>query len=112
MTGNPSNEILEMNPAPRLVCAAPVGVGALNSIRRDGYFMHPRRHCHQNRSGTSAQQNHKDSYEEDVNVHHHRSRWATTLPCRFASWELPALLSPTYCSRLQPILNSTGGKTP
>ena len=111
-TGNPGNEILEMNPALRLVCADPVVEGALNSIRGEGYCMHPRRHCHQNRSDTPARCNHKDSYEEDVNVHHHRSRWATMLPCRFASWELPALLPPTFCSRLQPILNSTGGKTP
>ncbi len=44
MTGNPSNEILEMNPAPRLVCADPVDVGALNSMRGDGQFMHPRAH--------------------------------------------------------------------
>ena len=35
-TGNSNNEILEMNPAPRLVGADPVGVCALNSIREDG----------------------------------------------------------------------------
>lgn len=78
-TGNPGNEILEMNPALRLVFADPVVKGALSSILGDGYFMHPHRHCHQNRSGTPAQANHKDSYEEDVNVHHHRSRWAMAM---------------------------------
>ena len=78
-TGNPSNEILEMNPVLRLVFADPVVKGALISILGDGYFMHPHRHCHQNRSGTPAQANHKDSYEEDVNVHHHRSRWAMAM---------------------------------
>ena len=78
-TGNPGNEILEMNPALRLVFADPVVKGALSSILGDGYFMHPHRHCHQNRSGTPAQHNHKDSYEEDVNVHHHRSRWAMAM---------------------------------
>ena len=78
-TGNPGNEILEMNPALRLVFADPVVKGALSSILGDGYFMHPHRHCHQNRSGTPAQRNHKDSYEEDVNVRHHRSRWAMAM---------------------------------
>ena len=78
-TGNPGNEILEMNPALRLVFSDPVVKGALSSILGDGYFMHPHRHCHQNRSGTPAQHNHKDSYEEDVNVRHHRSRWAMAM---------------------------------
>ena len=78
-TGNPGNEILEMNPALRLVFADPAVKGALSSILGDGYFMYPHRHCHQNRSGAPAQRNHKDSYEEDVNVHHHRSRWAMAM---------------------------------
>ena len=78
-TGNPGNEILEMNPALQLVFADPAVKGALSSILGDGYFMHPHRHCHQNRPGTPAQRNHKDSYEEDVNVHHHRSRWAMAM---------------------------------
>lgn len=56
-----------MNPALRLVCADPVVKDALSSILGDGYFMHPRRHGHQNRSGTPARGTHKDSYEEDVN---------------------------------------------
>ncbi len=77
--GNPGNEILEMNPALRLVFADPLVKGALSSILGHGFFMHPHRHCHQNRSGTPAQANHKDSYEEDVNVHHHRSRWAMAM---------------------------------
>lgn len=78
-SGNPGNEILEMNPALRLVFADPVVKGALSSILGEGYFMHPHRHCHQNQPGTPAQRNHKDSYEEDVNVHHHRSRWAMAM---------------------------------
>ena len=77
-TGNPGNEILEMNPALRLVFADPVVKGALSSILGDGYFIYPHRHC-QNRPGIPVQHNHKDSYEEDVNVHHHRSRWAMTM---------------------------------
>ena len=78
-TGNPGNEILEMNPALQLVFTDPAVKGALSSILGEGYFMHPHRHCHQNRPGTPAQRNHKDSYEEDVNVHHHRSRWAMVM---------------------------------
>ena len=68
-----------MNPALRLVCADPVVKDALSSILGDGYFMHPRRHGHQNRSGTPARGTHKDSYEEDVNIHHHRSRRAMAM---------------------------------
>ena len=74
--GNPGNEILELNPALRLILADPAVRGALQSILGPDFFLHPHRHCHQNVSGTPAQHNHKDSYEEDVNVRHHRSRWA------------------------------------
>jgi len=42
-TGNPGNEILEMNPALWLVFADPVVKGALSSILGDGYFMVDRR---------------------------------------------------------------------
>ncbi|MCY3657970.1 MAG: phytanoyl-CoA dioxygenase family protein, partial [Caldilineaceae bacterium] len=78
-TGNPGNEILEMNPALQLVFTDPAVKGALSSILGEDYFMHPHRHCHQNRPGTPAQRNHKDSYEEDVNVRHHRSRWSMAM---------------------------------
>lgn len=74
--GNPGNEILELNPALRLILADPAVRGALQGILGPGYFLHPHRHCHQNVSGTPAQQNHRDSYEDDINVRHHRSRWA------------------------------------
>lgn len=78
-TGNPGNAILEMNPAVHLVFADPVIRGALRSILGDGFFMHPHRHCHRNVSGTPAQTNHRDSYEEDLNVRHHRVRWAMAM---------------------------------
>ncbi len=78
-TGNPGNEILEMNPAIQLIFSDPVVRGALVSILGEDFFMYPHRHCHQNVSGTPAQRNHKDSYEEDINVHHHRSRWAMAM---------------------------------
>ena len=74
--GNPGNEILELNPALRLILADPTVRGALQGILGPDYFLHPHRHCHQNVSGTKAQNNHKDSYEDDTNVRHHRSRWA------------------------------------
>ncbi len=78
-TGNPGNEILEQNPAIQLIFADPAIRGALISILGEDFFMYPHRHCHQNVSGTPAQANHKDSYEDDVNIHHHRSRWAMAM---------------------------------
>ena len=77
--GNPGNEILEHNPAVQLVFADPVVRGALGSLLGDDFFMHPHRHCHQNVPGAPAQKNHKDSYEDDLNVRHHRSRWAMAM---------------------------------
>lgn len=78
-SGNPGNDILELNPAVNLIFSEPAVRGALASILGDDCFMHPHRHCHQNVSGTPAQRNHKDSYEDDINVHHHRSRWAMAM---------------------------------
>lgn len=78
-TGNPGNDILEMNPVIQLIFTDPVIRGALISILGEDCFMYPHRHCHQNVSGTPAQRNHKDSYEDDINVHHHRSRWAMAM---------------------------------
>ena len=74
--GNPGNDVLELNPALSLILADPAVRGALQGILGPDYFLHPHRHCHENVSGTPAQHNHKDSYEDDVNVRHHRSRWA------------------------------------
>lgn len=78
-TGNPGNEILALNPALQVIFSDPVVKGALDSILGEGHFMHPHRHCHRNVSGTPAQRNHRDSYEEDINVHHPRSRWAMAM---------------------------------
>lgn len=95
-TGNPGNDILEMNPAIQLIFADPVIRGALISILGDDFFMYPHRHCHQNVSGTPAQTNHKDSYEDDINVHHHRSRWAMAMyyPQRVTSDMGPTGITP------------------
>ena len=74
--GNPGNAIYESIPdLPRLF-ASPAIRGALESILGPDYFMHPHRHGHLNTPGTAAQPNHQDSYEEDENVRHHRTRWA------------------------------------
>lgn len=73
---NPWNDIYPLIPELVEVFAHPVVDGALTSILGAGYIMHPHRHCHLNRPGTPAQGQHKDSYEEDDNVRHHRTRWA------------------------------------
>ncbi|MEM7126700.1 MAG: HEAT repeat domain-containing protein [Chloroflexota bacterium] len=73
---NPWNDIYPLIPELVEVFAHPAVVGALTSILGRGYIMHPHRHCHLNRPGTPAQGQHKDSYEEDENVRHHRTRWA------------------------------------
>ena len=65
-TDNPGSEILEMNPALRLVFADPVVKGALSSM----LCIHPHCHCHRNRPDIPAQH----SYEENLGIHHHRSR--------------------------------------
>ena len=84
-TDNPGNEILEMNPAVRLGFADPVVKGALSSILGDGCFLHPHRHCHQNRPDTPAQHNHKASCEENLGIHHHRFRWTMAMYSRMRS---------------------------
>ena len=65
--------------------------------------MHPHRHCHLNRSSTPARYNHKDSYEEDVNVQHHRSRWAMAM---YSSRMSPPTCVPPGDARGKSILNS------
>lgn len=73
---NPWNDIYPMIPELAEVFAHPKVAGALTGILGPSYIMHPHRHCHLNSPGTPAQNQHKDSYEEDQNVRHHRSRWA------------------------------------
>lgn len=75
-TGNPSNEIYPKIPELGQLFADPAVHGALTSLLGPGYIMHPHRHCHLSPPGKAAQQEHKDSYEEDENVRHHRTRWA------------------------------------
>ncbi|MEM7536756.1 MAG: HEAT repeat domain-containing protein [Chloroflexota bacterium] len=73
---NPWNDIYPMIPELAAVFAHPTVSGVLTSILGPNYIMHPHRHCHHNPPGSQAQSKHKDSYEEDENVHHHRTRWA------------------------------------
>ena len=74
--GNPGNNIYPRIPELGDVFRHPRIHGVLTSILGPDYIMHPHRHCHLTPPGKGAQMNHKDSYEDDENVRHHRSRWA------------------------------------
>ena len=75
-TGNPGNDILPAIPQLADLFSHPAVTGALTSILGPGYAMHPHRHCHLTPPKQSAQRHHQDSYEDDQNVRHHRTRWA------------------------------------
>ena len=74
--GNPGNDILPRVPDLYQILHDPVVDGALRSLLGPDYLIHPHRHCHDNLSGSSGQHMHQDSYENDENVRHHRTRWA------------------------------------
>ena len=74
--GNPGNGILPAIPQLADLFSHPAVTGALTSILGPGYAMHPHRHCHLTPPRQSAQRHHQDSYEDDQNVRHHRTRWA------------------------------------
>lgn len=74
--GNPNNDIYPKIPQVADVFGHASVDGVLTSILGPGYVMHPHRHCHLTPPGKKPQDNHKDSYEADENVHHHRTRWA------------------------------------
>ena len=74
--GNPGNDILPKIPELADVFSHPAVTGALTSILGPGYAMHPHRHCHLTPPQQPAQRHHQDSYEDDQNVRHHRTRWA------------------------------------
>ncbi len=76
IAGNPGNNILPVIPELAEIFAHPAVSGALTSVLGPGYAMHPHRHCHLTPPGRSAQSHHQDSYEDDRNVRHHRTRWA------------------------------------
>ena len=74
--GNPGNDILPRVPDLYESLHDPAFDGALQSLLGADYLLHPHRHCHENPSGSSGQEMHQDSYENDQNVRHHRTRWA------------------------------------
>ena len=74
--GNPGNDILPKIPELADLSTHPAVTGALTSILGPGYAMHPHRHCHLTPPQQPAQRHHQDSYEDDQNVRHHRTRWA------------------------------------
>ena len=74
--GNPGNHILPAIPQLADLFSHPAVTGALTSILGPGYAMHAHRHCHLTPPRKSAQRHHQDSYEDDQNVRHHRTRWA------------------------------------
>ena len=74
--GNPGNDILPKIPELADLFSHPAVTGALTSILGPGYAMHPHRHCHLTPPQQPAQRHHQDSYEDDQNVRHHRTRWA------------------------------------
>ena len=73
--GNPGNDILPQVPDLYQILRDPAVDGALQSLLGPSYLIHPHRHCHHNPSGSKGQGMHQDSYENDQNVRHHRTRW-------------------------------------
>ena len=73
--GNLGNNILPLVPDMQKVFDHPVVHGAMTSILGPNYVMHPHRYCHLNQPGSQGQGFHKDSYEGDEQVRHHRCRW-------------------------------------
>ena len=74
--GNPGNSILPRIPELAEIFAHPAVAGALTSVLGPGYAMHAHRHCHLTPPNRPGQRHHQDSYEDDRNVRHHRTRWA------------------------------------
>ena len=74
-TGNPGNDILLRVPDLQQILQDPGVDGALQSLLGPDYLLHPHRHCHHNVQGSGGQNMHQDSYEDDQNVRHHRTRW-------------------------------------
>ena len=89
---NPGNDILPRIPELADLCAHPAVTGALTSILGPGYALHPHRHCHQTPPLQPAQRQHQDSYEDDQNVRHHRTRWAMAF---YYPQDVPKEVGPT-----------------
>ena len=104
--GNPGNDILPKIPELGVLFTHPAVTGALTSILGSGYAMHPHRHCHLTPPQQPGQRHHQDSYEDDQNVRHHRTRWAMAF---YYPQDVSAQMGPTsvlpasqyYTSRTQ-----------
>ena len=90
--GNPGNDILPRVPDLFEVLRDSVVDGALQSLLGADYLIHPHRHCHENPSGSDGQRMHQDSYENDENVRHHRTRWAMAF---YYPQDVPLEMGPT-----------------
>ena len=90
--GNPGNDILPRVPDLYGILRDPAVDGALRSLLGADYLLHPHRHCHENPRGSGGQQMHQDSYENDQNVRHHRTRWAMAF---YYPQEVPLEMGPT-----------------
>ena len=90
--GNPGNDILPRVPDLYGILRDPAVDGALRSLLGADYLLHPHRHCHENPRGSGGQEMHQDSYENDQNVRHHRTRWAMAF---YYPQEVPLEMGPT-----------------
>ena len=90
--GNPGNDILPRVPDLYEILRDPAVDGALRSLLGADYLVHPHRHCHENPSGSDGQRMHQDSYENDQNVRHHRTRWAMAF---YYPQDVPLEMGPT-----------------
>ena len=90
--GNPGNDILPRVPDLYGILRDPAVDGALRSLLGADYLLHPHRHCHENPRGSGGQQMHQDSYENDQNVRHHRTRWAMAF---YYPQDVPLEMGPT-----------------
>ena len=90
--GNPGNDILPRVPDLYEILRDPAVDGALRSLLGADYLLHPHRHCHENPSGSGGQEMHQDSYENDHNVRHHRTRWAMAF---YYPQDVPLEMGPT-----------------
>ncbi len=90
--GNPGNDILPRVPDLYEILRDPAVDGALRGLLGADYLLHPHRHCHENPRGSVGQKMHQDSYENDHNVRHHRTRWAMAF---YYPQDVPLEMGPT-----------------
>ncbi len=92
MDGNPGNNLLPRVPEIQDVFNHPTVRGAFTSVVGPNYMMHPHRHPHTNRSGSSGGGWHKDSYWGYGKVRNHHSWWAMAF---YYPQDTPVEIGPT-----------------